>query len=429
MVAVILTILWLPWFSAHLAAAASLLRHANFSAPWLQDALLWNDDEDGRPVTDEEIDRGLSIIEKRLRLGRYQRKFSAFRRNSLAHNFTYRAGKGHKPSMAEYRFVLRSTRCDHSIGPLVIKELAHDEYGTIGHPLTEPGSIALDIGGHVGAAALQLAAQATGEDSGVFTFEPTRENYIFNQWNMWANGFHQDRVVVLHTGVMDKEIMADILYDPRDTAGASKWRRAFKRYDDGSQAGLCKPRPAYSVRLIGLADGLVDLGVIDGSRAAEGAPFPGRRIHFVKLDCEGCEYPVVTKFPEFWKKHVQHVAGEMHHHYAKCEDEVFDTLRILCGEVNETTNKNNRAAGNRLCLVPSTPISKSSFTKGVVNGEDNLIPKRCEESSRTVPSGKVRGRVPVVPVASVLKYAAFVALITAAFVFSAWNVCSVTTMR
>jgi hypothetical protein len=48
------------------------------------------------------------------------------------------------------------------------------------------------------------------------------------------------------------------------------------------------------------------------------------------LDCEGCEYPIISQFKPFWQDHVQIVEGEMHHHYAPCDYNVFDALDVLC---------------------------------------------------------------------------------------------------
>jgi len=310
----------------------SLLKYASLDKEWLKEALLWNDEVDGRPETTEEIESGLKKLESRLGLE------EAFRANFASHNFTFQSKRGGD----SHTVVLRSTACDNSIGPLVLKELKNDEYDTAGHPLSEPGSIALDIGGHVGAAALQVAVHATARDSGVITFEPTRENYLFNQWNMWVNGFHQNRVVVLHTGVNSEEALMEIRYSPRDTTGAGKHRHRF-RHEMAS--GPCKERAPYKVRMMGIETGLVDLGVLERVGGG-GAPRQGRSVAFVKLDCEGCEYGIVRKFKSFWRDHVAFVTGEMHHHYAGCVDNVHETVDALCAIDRDIVN---RASNPRLC--------------------------------------------------------------------------------
>ena len=48
------------------------------------------------------------------------------------------------------------------------------------------------------------------------------------------------------------------------------------------------------------------------SGGASSVPAPGLTIRFVKLDCEGCEYSVLTATPELWRNHVGFVAGEFH---------------------------------------------------------------------------------------------------------------------
>ena len=65
------------------AAPDNLLRYANLEADWLKEALLWNDEQDGKPKSPEAIEQGLQTLEKRLGLS------SEFRANSEVHNFTW----------------------------------------------------------------------------------------------------------------------------------------------------------------------------------------------------------------------------------------------------------------------------------------------------------------------------------------------------
>eukprot|EP00614_Pseudopedinella_elastica_P011745 CAMPEP_0172592564 /NCGR_PEP_ID=MMETSP1068-20121228/11572_1 /TAXON_ID=35684 /ORGANISM="Pseudopedinella elastica, Strain CCMP716" /LENGTH=386 /DNA_ID=CAMNT_0013389611 /DNA_START=256 /DNA_END=1417 /DNA_ORIENTATION=- len=340
--------IWVEVSSAnHASGNGNLLKHANFDAQWLKEALLWNDDIDGKPQSAREIDNGLRLLETRLGIS------SDLRSNAVQHNFTWQTGS------SSWTVKLFTTECDRSIYSLVIDELKNDEYDTAGHPLSS-GDIALDIGGHVGAAALQVATQATGADSGVFTFEPTKENYLFNQWNMWANGFYQDRVVVLHTGVAAEERLLDIQYSPHDTTGAGSWRRNFPHAE---KSGPCKVSSRYPVRMMAIEAGLVDLGVL-GRIGGQGAPRPGRRIAFVKLDCEGCEFPILTRFKPLWQDHVLFVAGEMHYHFAPCRRVAFEAYDALCaGRAAERkmvpsdcmrSGRNNRDC-SRLCTKPQLP--------------------------------------------------------------------------
>jgi hypothetical protein len=112
---------------------------------WLSQSLLWDDAVDGRPSSAEEIEAGLTKLEVRLGVS------SELRLSAVMHTFTTtNLQKTH-----EMTFKLYSGKCDASIKVHVIHELAYDEYDTINHRLGE-GDIALDIGGHVGAAALQV---------------------------------------------------------------------------------------------------------------------------------------------------------------------------------------------------------------------------------------------------------------------------------
>jgi FkbM family methyltransferase len=249
----------------------------------LREALTWDDAVDGRPKTKDEIAAALSILEKRLEL-----PVGWGGRESAAYAFNTTVGGRIWP----YR--LRSGRCDRSIAPHVIRELGKDAYGVADTPLDRVGDVALDIGGHVGAAALQIASQTSAAFAGVITFEPTRENHFFSQWNMWEHGYHQDRVVCLHTAVSETEALIKIQYSPFDTTGAGAWRPKWRV--SGSVDQDCTYNPAHLVRSMALVPGLEDLGVLPprggggGGGELAGAlrpPSEPRRVRFVKLDCEG----------------------------------------------------------------------------------------------------------------------------------------------
>ena len=70
---------------------------------------------------------------------------------------------------------------------------------------------------------------------------------------------------------------------PKDTTGASKWRHHFPHSKKGLNA--CDVRNSYEVRMMGLLTGLHALGILDRVEDRF-ALRDGRRIAFVKLDCE-----------------------------------------------------------------------------------------------------------------------------------------------
>lgn len=245
-----------------------MLRDATVLPPWLGKALLWNDEKDGRPDTPAAIAAALATLEIRLGIG------AGLRDNAKAFNFTTRFADAQNVN-----FTLFTNACDRSIEIHVLGELSGDPYEVGSHRLDGEGDVALDIGGHVGAAALQLASRATGTGSGVISWEPTSQNYFFAQWNAWVNGFHQDKLVVLHAGVSDVEKDACILYSPVDTTGAGSWRT---RYPHQRFAyGRCDLKKPSLVRMMGFEAGLRDLGILGPGSSF--APRKGRRIRFVKL--------------------------------------------------------------------------------------------------------------------------------------------------
>ena len=269
----------------------------------LCNSVVWDDAVDGKPTSESEIHAALDVIAERLGVHPNTRK------NSREYSFTtvYQTPENDISS-----FVLYSSICDASIKNFVLDELKHDKYDIGHHQLSQDGDIALDIGGHVGGAALQMASKATGKGATVITFEPTRENAFYNQWNvriylryltptppprppftvarqthrslpinkMWVNGFHQDRVVVLQTGLSDKEQDVKIQYSAKDTTGAGSWRKNFPHQRIGE--GDCDLRAAYDVKMMGLEQGLKDLGIMEAGAGTRLRP-PPHILHQARL--------------------------------------------------------------------------------------------------------------------------------------------------
>ena len=157
-----------------------LLSQADKNSPILKSALFWDDRVDGRPSTESKIYSALQIIAERLQLEYQVMNFSK------RYNFTttYQNSSSSIGMSSVENFTLHSSSCDQSIKNFVLDELKYDKYDIGHHPLSQDGDIALDIGGHVGGAALQIAKRATGKGATVITFEPTRENSFYNQWNV-----------------------------------------------------------------------------------------------------------------------------------------------------------------------------------------------------------------------------------------------------
>ena len=115
-----------------------------------------------------------------------------------------------------------------------------------------------------------------------------------------APGAQQDSGEILNA--------AGVLQYVAKTSSFAPWKKPHQRIGEGD----CDLRAAYDVKMMGLEQGLKDLGIMEAGAGTRLRP--GRRISFIKLDCEGCEYAIVPKFQDFWQRNVQFVAGEFHDH-------------------------------------------------------------------------------------------------------------------
>ena len=195
----------------------------------------------------------------------------------------------------DLNLTLRTFEGDRMLGTLVAKELTNDVYrlarlssndaGCNSHYLR--GSIILDIGGHVGATAILLAILCPNVT--IHTFEPVPVNFYALVWNIRMNGLC-GRVVPHNVALTESSTPVKVVFSSDDTT-SSRLFHFGEVYGKGERLEFEVPSMTFDEVL--------------------GEVVLGRRVAFVKLDCEGCEYSIVKGHEEFWRT-VARIAGELH---------------------------------------------------------------------------------------------------------------------
>mmetsp|Transcript_41553 Transcript_41553/g.129264 ORF Transcript_41553/g.129264 Transcript_41553/m.129264 type:complete len:396 (+) Transcript_41553:111-1298(+) len=171
----------------------------------------------------------------------------------------------------------------------------------------------LDIGANVGLVSMLLAKMNPASE--VLALEPVPEFYRFLLWNLKLNGL-VDRVWALNAGV-----------------GAEGCRSTYPT--DAAFWWLPPALPWAHSLCLSFAEVLASMEVL--SRFGFHSQSP---VHFVKIDCEGCEYDVFQSDRSFELagRRVQRFAGEVHDICNDCSAEAREekawrrVLRLLCGQ-------------------------------------------------------------------------------------------------
>ena len=202
----------------------------------------------------------------------------------------------------------------------MIAEQEHDAYNITRRGL-RASDVFLDVGGHIGLTALRAAL--TTDVGRVVTLEPSRANYVFLVYNLWANGLPLARVAPMRGAVAarggggggldggEENATVSFVTNEYDTSGGSAMLSRGRSELLGMEKGF--PDLEETVPAAAL-DALVDAARRAGGGAAGGGAVGGAPpVAFLKLDCEGCEYVVVPQLPaRFLLESVRVLAGEVH---------------------------------------------------------------------------------------------------------------------
>lgn len=142
-----------------------------------------------------------------------------------------------------------------------------------------PGAVVLDIGMNVGYASLQFAAQPWV--AAVWAYEPVPSTYSRALRNLNRNPQLAARIKPHNYGLADHDTDMTFDFSPRwrGAVGVQGMSREFRNYHGVKERDLSP----VTVHVRGAAE------VVSELRAA----FPLAEV-MVKLDCEGCEYRIVT---------------------------------------------------------------------------------------------------------------------------------------
>ena len=188
----------------------------------------------------------------------------------------------------------------------MIAEQEHDAYNITRRGL-RASDVFLDVGGHIGLTALR-AALTTGVGR-VVTLEPSRANYVFLVYNLWANGLPLARVAPMRGALSPargENATVAFVTNEFDTSGGS----AMLSRGSSELLGAEKGFPDLEERVPAAA---LDALVGAARRAGGGGGGGGAPLAFLKLDCEGCECVVVPSLPaRFLVESVRVLAGEVH---------------------------------------------------------------------------------------------------------------------
>jgi FkbM family methyltransferase len=167
------------------------------------------------------------------------------------------------------RFLLRGGTSDFQV---VDEVFVHKIYREMMQEL-QPGDIVVDVGAQAGIFALAAAQK----EATVYCYEPVHENYTLICQNREINGF-VERVKLQQEAVWDSRGMMDLYTVEGDTGGATVFPFIHPQwYQDGC---LMREVGKHQVPCVTLQDVIENLP--RGPRA------------FMKMDCEGAEYAILT---------------------------------------------------------------------------------------------------------------------------------------
>lgn len=161
---------------------------------------------------------------------------------------------------------------------------------------------ALDIGAHIGAAAIPLLLDSP--ELRVIAVEALPENVLLLHENADRNGV-SSRLTIIHAAASCDTEPVTIHYAPDDP-----------QHEFIGNAGGPPDRPGISIRGIDLAGILRKM------------PDPDGDVVWTKIDCEGCEYQLFTAAPERMRQ-LRFITGEVHQGWSRLVELLSPTHQVV----------------------------------------------------------------------------------------------------
>mmetsp|Transcript_606 Transcript_606/g.2002 ORF Transcript_606/g.2002 Transcript_606/m.2002 type:complete len:251 (+) Transcript_606:472-1224(+) len=184
----------------------------------------------------------------------------------------------------------------------VFRELRTDAYRLqhVSASIPEKPVAVIDVGASVGVVAVLLAK--IWEGARVVAVEPAPANFRYLLWNIRINGL-ASRVWPLNVAVGSAGSPTRTFYYsptyPTWSQACGEECRPDHPSDDGWRGGWTDWQVRFQVEVVTLSELMAAIGLSD--------------LHFLKVDCEGCEWEVFAPTPWGRLRHrVRHVATELH---------------------------------------------------------------------------------------------------------------------
>jgi FkbM family methyltransferase len=159
-----------------------------------------------------------------------------------------------------------------------------------------PEDVIIDIGMHIGSFSLAALTRGAGR---VYGYEADRENYEVAARNL---EFFRDRARIHHQAVWRSDRRGDALF--------------AATHHDANTGGKCILVPSAGEKLDVIAfDDVIDAATNDGRD----------RVRLVKIDCEGCEYPILMTSRRLHL--IDSIHGE-YHHWCESADVIPEVARV-----------------------------------------------------------------------------------------------------
>lgn len=174
-------------------------------------------------------------------------------------------------------------RCKMEVGDIdILEEVLFDDIYKIKKNISENDTI-VDIGSHIGIFALLAAKSA--KNGHVFAFEPASENFKLLQSNVILNNL--DNLKVYRYAVDAKKGFVNLYLSKQNVGAHTLFGYGNEQNLDSSQVES------------------IDLEYIFET-------FKIDRINLLKLDCEGCEYPILLNSSETLIRRIDRIILEEH---------------------------------------------------------------------------------------------------------------------